>query len=121
MQLNNMTDEEAAQIGRAFMARLPDGFQWILCPTEYLVIRQEEITDWRQLALQQHAQLGRCPAEWVRRYFDRRRYAGAWAKYHGRIFSKTGKSWIQRRRVLDWIFRDEMRKAADLQAQGFKL
>lgn len=54
-------------------------------------------------------------------YLERRRYANTWAKYHEKIFKLPHKKWLKQRLFYDWSFRDEMRKAAELQRQGFKL
>lgn len=36
MKQTDLTDEDAAAIGRAFMAKLPEGYSWGQCPTEYV-------------------------------------------------------------------------------------
>lgn len=46
---DEMTDEDAANIGRALMERLPKGYSWSNCPTEIVTDLQNEIHDLKEL------------------------------------------------------------------------
>jgi len=41
----SLTDEDAAEIGRAFMERLPPGYGYNDCPTEYVTDLENKIAD----------------------------------------------------------------------------
>jgi hypothetical protein len=41
------TDEDMANVGRALMDRLPDGYSYMNCPSEIVTDLQNEITDLR--------------------------------------------------------------------------
>ena len=48
-----MTNADAAEVGRAFMGKLPDDFDWNVCPTEYVIAlidardeARKRVNDW---------------------------------------------------------------------------
>ena len=45
MKQTELTDEDAAAIGRAFMEKLPEGFSWAECPTEYVTVLRNGLFD----------------------------------------------------------------------------
>lgn len=48
MKQTDLTDEDAAAIGRAFMEKLPEDYCWAECPTEYVTMLENRIDDARQ-------------------------------------------------------------------------
>lgn len=45
MKQTNLTDEDAAAIGRAFMEKLPENVVWSECPTEYVTTLHNRVSD----------------------------------------------------------------------------
>lgn len=46
---NDLTDEDAANIGRALMERLPPGYSWSDCPTEIVTDLSNQVDDLRAM------------------------------------------------------------------------
>jgi len=42
------TDEDMANVGRALMDRLPDGYSYMDCPTEIVTDLQNEVSDLKE-------------------------------------------------------------------------
>lgn len=55
MKQLGLTDEDAAEIGRAFMERLPDDFHWDECPTEYVTLLQDAADDSHSIGIRAFA------------------------------------------------------------------
>lgn len=44
------TDEDMANVGRALMERLPDGYSYLDCPTEIVTDLQNDLSDYQAFA-----------------------------------------------------------------------
>lgn len=55
MKQADLTDEDAAAIGRAFMERLPEDFMWGECPTEYVLCLQDACEDSHSIGIRAFA------------------------------------------------------------------
>lgn len=68
MKQTNLTDEDAAAIGRALMEKLPESFMWDECPTEYVTVLRNHLFDAsRELSAAAHA----CPRYYRAEFYER--------------------------------------------------